>query len=93
MSPKTKLRIAIVPSSANIENPVFTRIKSHGVANSAFPLKKAIFHLTRLWGDILTFNVEQFQLASLHSAITNIFYPTANPLGVITSVEIRRIID
>jgi hypothetical protein len=68
-------------------------MKSHRVANSAFPLKKAIFDLARLRGDILTFDIEQFQAASFHSAIADIFDPTANPLGRDTSVEIRRIID
>ncbi len=93
MGENTKFRILIGPSSAYIENPVFTRVESHGLANSAFPLKKTIFDLARLRGDILTFNLEQFQAALFHSAITDIFDPTTNPPSVDSSVEITRNVD
>jgi hypothetical protein len=83
----------IIPSSAYIENPVFTRIESHGVANPALPLKKTVFNPARVRGDIVTFNPKQFQAASFHSTITDIPNPATNPPSVDRRVEVVRNID
>src|SRR5260370_25407262 len=56
-------------------------------------MKKAIFDLIRLWRDMLSFNVEQFQAALFHSAITDIFDSTANPVGRERAVEIVSLVD
>jgi hypothetical protein len=80
MGTKTKCRIVKVnSSSAYVENPGFTGIEPHGVANSALPLKETVLNPACVLGQIWTFNRKEFQAVAFDSTITVVCDPSTNP--------------